>query len=59
LTKHAQKVLNNKLVRITFDDKIVVEEKSKKLYLAKDKFNYYNEQNKALSLLVNAFSLEI
>jgi hypothetical protein len=60
LTKTARKVLNNKNVRFTFNKEMAaVEEKSKKLFLVKDKFKHYLEKNESLNKLVSQFNLEI
>ena len=58
LTKHAQKVLNNKKVKFVFEiQKAKKEEKS--LYLAIDKYKHYKGKNKNLEKLVEMFNLDI
>jgi len=58
LTKHAQKILNNKKIRFVFEIQ-KAKEKEKSLYLAIDKYKHYKNKNKNLEKLVELFNLDI
>jgi len=58
ITKHAQKVLDNKNIRFVFEVK-EIKNKEKSLYLAKDKYQYYLEKNKNIEKLVDIFNLDL
>ena len=58
ITKHAQKVLNNKNIHFVFEVK-EVKNKEKSLYLAKDKYKFYLEKNKNIEKLVELFNLDL
>ena len=58
LTRHTQKLLNNKSIKFVFEVH-KAKEKEKSLYLAKDKYKHYKSKNKNLEKLVELFNLDI
>ena len=58
LTQEAQKILDNRNIRIGFELK-KQEEKAPSLYLIKDKYKYYVEKNKKIEELVEKLGLDL